>query len=251
MSLELLVESLIKSVDSYRALSHLNIDESSLHLHEIRLMSRRLLSHFPKQHREICSVKMLLQGSNALRDMDVLITETIEKFAAGGQSQVLRELLLNEREHLNEKFLDLLDDEWDAARRIINALALDEDVSELGSLEFSVVQKKLSKALKVLAQVDTVEKDAHKIRLKLKRYAHQILTHFPEKLELRTLLEDVIHRLGQMHDLYQSARLLQKFVDCDDLANAALVKKLQRASEQRLNEIKKQARSHQSYVASY
>ncbi|QKI89805.1 CHAD domain-containing protein [Thiomicrorhabdus xiamenensis] len=221
------------------------LQEQEKTLHELRVSARKLVSLLPKDdyHREF--FKRVIQASNKIRDLDVLMLQVVPGFPkdmrdAGDQ---LRKELLGIRNQLDDDFKNFL--QLDILPELCNlranftrekdSLAVSEGVEELEQIE-----KQFRQIRKRLLLVDLEEKQVHKIRLKVKRLRYQVAHHYRNKNKLLAELKFLQEQLGKFHDFSQAGNLIRKYaVDLDPEFLKQLRKHLQSKQNAILKKVRK------------
>jgi len=238
-----LIEQLKIKLHTYMELSDYDNQSTGLVdlLHEIRQINRHILSLFPKNDLALDQAKQLMRQSNVLRDIDVLMTETLpEHFQLPKKAlSQMQECIREERDKQNQKFIYFLNEEFsgfsiEEMGTPINQASTQTELKEL--------EKKVNKTIKLLTQYDLESKQAHKLRLKLKRYAHQLNDYYPDERKLLNKIYQLQNGLGQFRDLAQSAQLLKKLLANSDIDINEGIATLETMADKKLREVQQQAR---------
>ncbi|MBN2646582.1 MAG: CHAD domain-containing protein [Thiotrichales bacterium] len=198
-------------------------------LHELRVAARQLLSLFPKEEFQRQLFKRIIQASNKIRDLDVLLLDILPKIAKEFTPQTREDLeqnLLAARALLDDEFKSFL--QLDVLPELIGMnpqqmlraqTAMAEGVEPLEQIE-----KHFRQLRKRLLLVDLEEEQIHKIRLKVKRLRYQMAHHYPQEPLLDTLTF-VQHQLGHFHDYAQARKLIQRYASSLDTKTRTGLKK--------------------------
>lgn len=197
-----------------------NMSGSVESLHKLRVAVRQWLALIDPKHEMVGSFKKIIQASNKVRDLDVLLWETWAKFPKDWHAGLtsLRHNLQASRAELNTEFKAVLDDELlDELVQAQRCLVKDKHAFDLKQehqkMPLKEIQKRLKKAVKELKILDLKDKRLHQIRLLIKRLHYQLARFYPDEKKALALSERLAKQLGVFHDLYQAINLINKHQD--------------------------------------
>lgn len=237
------LKKLINKLDAYDDLENdaQRIDQ----LHKIRVNARKLIALSPPESDSAKTLKRLIQASNALRDLDVLHSETLKNLPKDWQPklQPLYDILAEQRQDMDAQF------------RLRLQMELSEEILELvedfepfkkeeksghqrHQLALKEIEKRLKAQFKVLRALEVEDKQVHKVRLKIKRLRYQLEHFYPKQtkaLEVTTYLQNT---LGEFHDLCQGMKWLEKHADVKKKVREPLLELLQRRKQDLLQSVR-------------
>ncbi|MBO1923026.1 CHAD domain-containing protein [Thiomicrorhabdus sp. 6S3-12] len=192
------------------------LQEQEKALHELRVSARKLVSLLPKDDYHRAFFKRVIQASNKIRDLDVLMLQVVPGFpkeirAAGDQ---LKSELLEVRNQLDDDFKNFL--QLDILPELRNLRAnftreKDSLAVSAGVEDLEQIEKQFRQIRKRLLLVDLEETQVHKIRLKVKRLRYQVAHHYRNKNKLLAELKFLQEQLGKFHDFSQAGNLIRKY----------------------------------------
>lgn len=163
-------------------------------LHQLRVQTRRTLAQLNPKSKTYRQLKALIKQTNAIRDLDVMLCETIPSLASGARETLKENGIIAalgvEKERLEEDFMDVLKD---------------FDLSPI-TLTPSSSRKKKEVAVVDLENMrggpgkENDDRKIHKFRLRAKRARYYIEHHHPNEKKRIKLLKKVQERLGKIHD---------------------------------------------------
>lgn len=172
---------------------YLNHPEDVESLHQLRVQTRRVLAQLSSKSSTYRQLKSLIKQTNAIRDLDVMLCETIPSLAASAQATLKENGIIAalgvEKERLEEDFMDVLKD-FD-----LSSIAVTPKPPKKKKLAI-IDLKKLGKG----PGQQNVDERIHKFRLKAKRARYYIEHHLPNEKKRIKLLKKVQERLGKIHD---------------------------------------------------
>lgn len=196
-------------------------------LHRLRQASRELLSLLPVEDYPQQRIKRVIQASNKIRDLDVLLLEVLPSFPQELESAIepVKEQLVEVRWEWDDTFkndlqLEMLPEIESCIEEYAETLqSVHPTASEQQHQQLKEIEKQFKKVKKRLSLLELENKQIHKLRLKIKRMRYQVAHFFPEQDELFEALKYLQKQLGEFHDYDQAQKMIAKYTDmqADDL----------------------------------
>lgn len=242
----LAIKNLIKLIDQYLQLPP-KLKRQAKGLHKMRQAAREILSLLPEEDYPQQRIKRVIQASNKIRDLDVLILELLprlpEEFTA--TADLIKEQLLDVRWNLDDDFkndlqlemvpeIESCKDEYAHAMHQAQPKSIEHHQEKLKELK-----KQFKKVQKHLSLVDLENKQIHKLRLKIKRMRYQVAHLFADQHELLAKLKYLQQQLGEFHDYDQAQKMMAKYTDIDAQIMEPVFKYLRAEQQKILSRVRK------------
>lgn len=210
-----LLKKLLKKLDDYEMLEQ---DAKQIEpLHKIRVTARKLVALSEPDSYSAQVLKRLIQASNALRDLDVLRSETLPKLPAKWQPKLteLYQQLAQQREELDAQFkLRLQMELYDEIHSLVDEFEPlqqpKSDSQPRHQLPLKEIEKRLKAQVKWLRTLDIKDQQVHKVRLKIKRLRYQLEHFYPQQIPALEMMTYLQNTLGEFQDLCQGKKWLEK-----------------------------------------
>ncbi|WP_173270725.1 CHAD domain-containing protein [Thiosulfatimonas sediminis] len=194
-------------------------------LHKLRQTTRHLLSLLPIEGYAQARIKKVIQASNKIRDLDVLLWDVLPHLPdelrvleAQVQPRLIAIRCGMDDEFKNDLQLELLPEITSCLVAYPHVLQAEFSlVSQLKRPQISDLEKQFQKAKKQLVLLDIENTQVHKLRLKIKRIRYQVGHFFPEQTEFLMRLRSLQDQLGEFHDYDQADKMMCKYSDLDEL----------------------------------
>lgn len=201
---------LVSIIEQYRAIDASQIaQEDPEVLHQLRVQARTLLSLLKKESESYSMIKAIIKQSNAIRDLDVFLNESLLALPQKVQQHlaaVLDQIRL-EKDQLETQFKQQLTPDF--LSRLCNALEIEfvhqkksasSDTGHKHHIALPLIRSKLAKQQQLLLNQDIKSKKLHAIRLKIKKLRYQASHYYPEEKKLNRKLKFLQNHLGTIHD---------------------------------------------------
>lgn len=215
-----LIQDLITQIKQYQGFdSHQDPEK----LHQVRVKIRNLMSLLKKGSKSYRVLKALIKGSNRIRDMDVLLTQsiadlpkTVEEHLHSITVQITTEKLTLEsqfKQQFTEDFLDnlynMLEHELSQADFINNET---EKSANTHPITLASIKTKLNRYEQTLLKSKLGNNALHTLRLKIKKIRYQVGHFYPDKEKLLAKLKFLQTNLGEFNDKVVCLQILNPYL---------------------------------------
>lgn len=190
--------------------AYLDGDGDVEHLHQLRVQTRKALSHLDSQHPLYAPLKSLIKQSNTIRDLDVMLTETTMLlphwlYLRLEEHHVLEKLRL-EKHVLEARFKQQLDQ-----------LNIDAGFPDSTTHDTTAPTKPNPPTLPRLPKTLDKSQKLHKYRIKVKQTRYLLESQHPKEKKRIRLLKKIQERLGKINDFHVLIDKLESLaIDPDD-----------------------------------
>ncbi|MBO1926375.1 CHAD domain-containing protein [Thiomicrorhabdus sp. 6S2-11] len=216
-------------------------------LHKLRQTARQIVSLLPEDGYSQQRVKRVIQASNKIRDLDVLLLELLPGFPEEYAEIVaeIKEQLLDVRWRLDDDFKNDL--QMEMVPEIESCIGDDQVMSHMFAPtagealhdRLKDIKARFKKIKKQLGLLDNDSGQIHKQRLKVKRIRYQVEHYFPEQQSLLDQLKYLQKQLGEFHDYAQAEKMIGKYTELDATQRGVVKAYLLSQQQQILSKVRK------------